>query len=242
MEAELREANAKMEAELREANAKVEAELRHMEMGRAKDQVRLMDLEDAKTKAEAEMSQLQKAKTKAEAESLERLEANMKTEAELVKLRQDQVKGDARVTELAQSHNELSIALDELCKLTAELIPLRLRLLLDLARKKVLELLNQESWDDMRGGRTSSQLVSYLDDELKHHNLFSSLSWDALEFLCSYNRVRREGNRAAHQATQANIRDAIMSCDTGRPQLEEIYKFRFGESVYDDTRDARLSL
>ena len=46
-----------------------------------------------------------------------------------------------------------------LSKLTMALTPLHLRVLLDAARKKVLELLHHDSWEELRGERTIAELL-----------------------------------------------------------------------------------
>jgi hypothetical protein len=52
--------------------------------------------------------------------------------------------------------------------------------------------------------------------------------------MCSYNNVRREGNIAAHSASQDEIREAVMkkTLETQeRRYLEQIFEFLFGERV-----------
>ncbi|KAF8887848.1 hypothetical protein CPB84DRAFT_1786619 [Gymnopilus junonius] len=55
-------------------------------------------------------------------------------------------------------------------------------------------------------------------------------SRDAVDFLCTYNNVRREGNYRAHNASQAELRDAVTTKpieSQDRLFLEQLYQFIF---------------
>ena len=110
--------------------------------------------------------------------------------------------------------------------------PLRLRVLLDLARQKVLEALKSNSWEDLRENRNIQQLVDFVYWRL--YNVPNCPSRDAVQFLCSYNNIRREGNAAAHSATVEEMRDAVVTKQLetrDRRCLEQVFKFAFDEDV-----------
>jgi hypothetical protein len=115
---------------------------------------------------------------------------------------------------------------------TTLITPLRLRVLLDLARKKVLRVFKFNTWEDLRESRNIQQLVDFVYQGL--HNAPYCPSQDTIRFLCSYNNVRREGNTAAHTATVGEMRDAVTTKileSRDRRCLEQIFKFAFNEDV-----------
>jgi len=89
------------------------------------------------------------------------------------------------------------------------LTPLHLRVLLDAARKKVLELLHHDSWEELRGERTIAELLKILRNSPAISAVQFPPTNSALEFLCSFNNVRRDGNTAAHSATLQEMQDAV---------------------------------
>jgi regulator of replication initiation timing len=112
------------------------------------------------------------------------------------------------------------------------LTPLHLRVLLDRARGKILELGKYESWEDLRQNKTIFQLTQTVDALVA--NTPHCPSHDAIEFLCSYNNVRRQGNAAAHTASQEEIKEAVTTkkLETRERQcLEEIYAFIFDQNL-----------
>ena len=55
-------------------------------------------------------------------------------------------------------------------------------------------------------------------------------SRDAVEFLCSYNNVRRDGNYHAHNASEDEIRHAVLTKQVGsqdREFLKQLFEFIF---------------
>lgn len=112
------------------------------------------------------------------------------------------------------------------------LTPLRLRVLLDRAKEKILQHFECSTWEDLRQDQTIQHLADIVSQRLA--NIPNCPSRDAIQFLCSYNNVRREGNNVAHTATLAEIRDAVMtkSLDTQeRTRLEQVFRFTFNENV-----------
>jgi hypothetical protein len=121
-----------------------------------------------------------------------------------------------------------------LSKLTLALTPLHLRVLLDAARKKVLQLLHHESWEDLRGGQTIAQLLLLLKNNPALTNIQYPLSNLGLDFLCYFNNVRRDGNAAAHTATREEVRDAVQRKPLDKRErisLEELYAFTYEEQM-----------
>jgi hypothetical protein len=111
-------------------------------------------------------------------------------------------------------------------------MPLRLRVLLDMAREKVLRVFTFQAWEDLRENRNIHQLVDFVHQGL--NNLPNCPSRDTILFLCSYNNVRREGNTAAHTATVEEMREAVTTKQLDKRDrrcLEQVFKFAFGEDV-----------
>lgn len=55
---------------------------------------------------------------------------------------------------------------------------------------------------------------------------------DSILYLCSYNNVRKDGNFHAHNATQEEVRDAILTKrldSQDRTALMHFFQFVFGE-------------
>ncbi|KAH7889147.1 hypothetical protein F5I97DRAFT_477703 [Phlebopus sp. FC_14] len=118
--------------------------------------------------------------------------------------------------------------IEALRQVTVSLIPLHLRVLLDLGRKKILDILNADSWEDLRGEKNVYHLTDVVMSGLA--KVQSRPSRGAISFLCSYNNVRRQGNAAAHTAAEDEIREAVMSKpidSQDRKFLEQIFSFIF---------------
>lgn len=88
------------------------------------------------------------------------------------------------------------------------------------------------TWDELRGGREIHPLTDLILEGLLSVNE-DSLSRDTVFFLCSYNNVRKEGDRIAHNASQNEIKNAVMTKrnSTDGMQLEELYKFVYATSI-----------
>jgi hypothetical protein len=117
-------------------------------------------------------------------------------------------------------------------QVTLLITPLHLRVLLDLARQKVLEHFDCASWEDLRENKSVYQLAGDIYSMLS--NVPNCPSADAVAFLCAYNNVRRTGNSAAHTAKQEDVRAAVTTkrLETNdRQYLEQIYTFTYGQPV-----------
>jgi hypothetical protein len=85
------------------------------------------------------------------------------------------------------------------------------------------------SWEEFRGGRNISQLTDVIVKGLRDSNVEDPLSRVTVEFLCSYNNIRKLGDHIAHNANQTEIKKAVMMKKNSQDgsQLEELYKFVF---------------
>jgi hypothetical protein len=112
-------------------------------------------------------------------------------------------------------------------QLTLLVGPLHLRVLLDLARLKIIESCGYESWEQLRGTHSITQLTDRVATAV-------GLSQDLSKFLCEFSNVRRAGNKAAHMASAEDIRNAVLQKDvesSDRKLLEQIYQFVFDRKV-----------
>lgn len=99
--------------------------------------------------------------------------------------------------------------------------PLHLRVLLDLARVKIMRIIlpNAQWWDDLRQNRSHHDLTAEIEKS-------TSLNQAAAKFICNYNRIRNDGNKAAHSATLMQIQAAIDQRPLSeRPLLQALYDF-----------------
>jgi seryl-tRNA synthetase len=144
--------------------------------------------------------------------------------------------------ELASVRKDLEAArvqhtsdVDALREVTALLVPLHLRVLLDLARKKVLEHLGYETWEGLRASRSVLQLADTIFNDLKQKGVSYPPSFQSVFFLCSYNNIRRAGNTAAHSAKEDDIRHAVLTQaldSQDRKCLESLFTYAYnGEQV-----------
>jgi len=117
-------------------------------------------------------------------------------------------------------------------QLTLLITPIQLRVLLDLTRQQMLKTLKYETWEDLRRNRFVSELSSDIYQLLSQ--ISQRPSYETIEFVCSYNNIRRDGNAAAHQATQEEMREAVTTKRVETKErrcLEEMYLYVFGMEV-----------
>ncbi|KAG2126112.1 hypothetical protein BD769DRAFT_805648 [Suillus cothurnatus] len=79
---------------------------------------------------------------------------------------------------------------EALREVTTSLVPLHLRVFLDLARKKVLEHLGHETWEELRASRSVLQLSDSIFNDLKQ---------------------KQAGNTPTHSAKEDDIRHAVLT-------------------------------
>ncbi|KAI0924170.1 hypothetical protein AcW1_006359 [Taiwanofungus camphoratus] len=130
--------------------------------------------------------------------------------------------------ELAREGAKCVDDIEALREVTVSLIPHYLRVLLDLGCKKVLEILEVDHWEDLCKGWNMHALTEFVVQGLA--NTQPHPSREALQFLCSYNNIRRDGNITAHMAREDDLRRAITSNPIESPDqlfLEQIFGFIF---------------
>ena len=117
-------------------------------------------------------------------------------------------------------------------QMTILITPLHLRVLLDKARRKVLDELNCETWEDLRQNKSASVLTEHIHAHIAKAE--HPPSREAVHLLCSYNNIRRSGNNAAHNAKPEVVKAAVLTKDLDsneRKLLEQLYLFTYGQSV-----------
>jgi len=110
--------------------------------------------------------------------------------------------------------------------------PLHLRVLLDKARQKILNHIKCDTWEDLRQDKSIYHLTEHVYTHLADTEYPPSRG--AVQFLCSYNNVRRSGNSVAHTAKPEEVKAAVTTKQlesTERRWLEQLYIFTYGESV-----------
>ncbi|KAG1828816.1 hypothetical protein EV424DRAFT_1642462 [Suillus variegatus] len=155
-----------------------------------------------------------------EIETIRNENESMRNEIETIRNENDRIlnENESINNDLASVRNDLNAAkvkhsqdVEALKEVTMLLIPLHLRVLLDLARKKVLEHLGHETWEDLRASRSVYQLADTICNDLKRKGVSYPPSSESIFFLCSYNNIRRAGNTAAHSAKEDDIRHAVLT-------------------------------
>ncbi|KAG6839435.1 hypothetical protein C0991_002580 [Blastosporella zonata] len=168
----------------------------------------------------------------------DRKERQEEFEEKFAQERKEREKAQTKLQEaqdkLQKEQDKLQDAVQTSTELSIKLIPLQLRVLLDQSRQTILEIAQVETWADLRGDRRRPELVEYIMELLRSSNVANNLMRENIDYLCCYNNVRRDGNAAAHQATEAQIREAVATKPIGsqeRTSLEHLFKFNFGYDV-----------
>ena len=89
--------------------------------------------------------------------------------------------------------------------------------------------MNFKSWDEFRGGKNVNQLTELIIKGFQEGNVNRRLSQETVLFLCSYNNVRKDGDRVAHTASQNEIKDAVIMQKDSQDgvKLTELYYYVF---------------
>ena len=112
------------------------------------------------------------------------------------------------------------------------MVPIHLRILLDYGRERIVEFMSYKSWDELLKGISIPQLIDQILKALREVNM-DHLSQETVVFICSYNNVRKEGDRVAHNASRNEIKEAVNmqnNCQDGL-KLTELYQFVFTTPV-----------
>lgn len=123
-------------------------------------------------------------------------------------------------------------------------LAIQLRVLLDLSRDKLAEHVGFRSWKALvksyqHSGRSGVNTLERFVSEKYQARGISPPSSVILTTLCgtSNTHIRERGNAAAHTATRADIRRAIVHFSKDQSIMEEIYFFIFGKSIHEDDSD-----
>jgi hypothetical protein len=167
--------------------------------------------------------QKEKSDRKAEVEALKN---------ELQKERRDRKDDLEALRQVLRNSRHYLLPLTIRNQVTCLLTPLHLRVLLDLTRQKILHALSYDTWEDLRNNRNMHELAHYIIHRLAH--VSDCPSHEAIFFLCSYNNVRRDGNTAAHEADQEDVRAAVLRKpidSKDRRCLEEMYMYTYSSEL-----------
>ncbi|KIM72202.1 hypothetical protein PILCRDRAFT_744773 [Piloderma croceum F 1598] len=99
-------------------------------------------------------------------------------------------------------------------------------------RQKILNHIECDTWEDLRQDKSIYNLAEHVyahPADTEHPP-----SRGAVQFLCSYNNVRRSGNSVAHTAKAEEVKAAVTTRQlelTERWWLEQLYMFTYGEPV-----------
>ena len=90
-----------------------------------------------------------------------------------------------------------------------------------------------KNWQELRKGRNIPQLTDMIVQGLSEVNTGDPLSRETVVFLCSYNNIRKHGDQIAHNASQIEIKNAVMMGKNSQDglKLEELYKFVFHTAI-----------
>jgi len=169
-----------------------------------------------------------------ENKELKRENQKMNTSIEGLTTENKELKKDiAKLSEeLSEEKKRRGEELEAIRQLTLFITPIHLRVLLDLTRLHILKNLKCDTWEDLRKNRLLSELSAAIHQLLSQDS--QRPSYETIEFVCAYNNIRRDGNTAAHQATQEEMREAVTTkkLDTKeRRCLEEMYLYVFRSAV-----------
>ncbi|KAI6167717.1 hypothetical protein EDD17DRAFT_1534408 [Pisolithus thermaeus] len=138
--------------------------------------------------------------------------------------------------EVARTRAEVKKAVEEARRATTFFLPIHIAVLVDLARQKIIGLLEEQSWDDLRQRRfRTDALVCYIKQQLEQRKISCSLSDKSLDVVCNRNIASRsERTIPLRYMSQMQVREAIINTATwkhSRQILGELYSFVYEASV-----------
>ncbi|KAI6104762.1 hypothetical protein EDD16DRAFT_1524614 [Pisolithus croceorrhizus] len=139
----------------------------------------------------------------------------------------------------SRTNIELKKAVDSARRVATLSIPNYILVLVNLVRRKIAGLLQEQSWDNLQQhGSSIDSLVRYIKQQFKQRDIHCSLSDDSLATVCNFHiDTLSVDNAAADHASQMWIREAIMDtpveCDS-RQFLNDAYLFSYGASIEAD--------
>lgn len=87
--------------------------------------------------------------------------------------------------------------------------------------------MNYNTWVEFRGNKNSSELTNVIVKGLRDLEVMGPLSQETVAFLCSYNNIRKDGDEAAHEATQIELQNSVETKKDTEDglKLAELYRF-----------------
>ncbi|KAG2152538.1 uncharacterized protein EDB93DRAFT_1272977 [Suillus bovinus] len=223
MDSQLKEMLALMQKEIAEIRGKNEKILNENESMRSEMKSMCGEMESMRNENERILN---------ENESMRSEMKSMRGEMESMRNENERILND---NERINNDNErINSDVEALREVTLLLVALHLRVLLDLARSKVLEHLGHETWEGLRASCSVYQLSNKIFDDLKRKGVSYTPPYQSILFLCSYNNIRRAGNTAAHTAKENDIRHAVLTQQLDsqeRACLENLFTY-----AYDGTK------
>ncbi|KAG1818664.1 uncharacterized protein BJ212DRAFT_1346754 [Suillus subaureus] len=230
-DSQLKEMLAAMQNEIADIRTKNERILK--ENGNMHGEIERISKENERTsKDEDSPREWQHARDSKENERILNENESMHDEIEEIRNENERIDNDLTSVrkDLEAARDKHTSDVEALREVTALLVPLHLRVLLDLARKKVLEHLGHETWEELRASRSVFQLADTIFNDLKQKGVSYSPSYQSIFFLCSYNNIRRAGNTAAHSAKEDDVRHAVLTQSLGshdRKCLESLFTYAY---------------
>lgn len=89
-----------------------------------------------------------------------------------------------------------------------------------------------DTWADLVKEQNMEQVTASIVLALAQAKTKDSPPLDSIRYLCSYNNVRKDGNYHAHNATQDEMRDAVLTKrldSQDRVALMHFFQFVFGQ-------------
>ncbi|KAI6142049.1 hypothetical protein BKA82DRAFT_1002794 [Pisolithus tinctorius] len=135
-------------------------------------------------------------------------------------------------TRLKEKENECAISERRLHLAMRVLSPLRHRILMDYAKQKISYSFTKTAWKKLIASQLpTSELAIRIKNKLEKAGESQTPSVKDLAFLFSMrNSLRKKGNKVAHHATRAELRDAVLTLPTKsrhRLFLESLFRFIF---------------
>ncbi|KAJ7472115.1 hypothetical protein FB451DRAFT_1251894 [Mycena latifolia] len=162
-----------------------------------------------------------------EIKSRDRLEQHVKTMEQHAKIMEQHMK--TMQVELETVKAQTSDLMQSLSALANIVFPIHIRALLDKGRVFIKENHNDHptTWEVLQGTRSTDTLVDHIRAGLPPTIM---LTRSTIRLVCSGRVLCQQGNEAAHDCSEEQIRDAVLSksVDSGvRTSLQELFEVVF---------------
>jgi len=131
--------------------------------------------------------------------------------------------------ELKQEIDHHQEEMEALKKVTLLIMPMHVRVLLDLTYQRILKDLKFETWEDLRQNRNIPELADTIFHSLDR---FTRPSYETLVLVCLYSNVRRDSFLADYGGFQYDVKDTLNMepiCSEDRCTLANLYTYAFDE-------------